>query len=200
MNYMEQLKMLRTWDKDVVVEGEIAGRTVFLMHIHQSNAESCIQQLKEDGGRVVDVTKPQDKCRQVDGENDEWGNHWVFRVYFPPVGADHVFITSEIMEKAATYFQRLLKLDRLAISRLLFSNCPCEHELVDPSHDLVRRNAIFGADGKPAAAVSAWGLINGMLQAITGERLGFVTMEDEHDLNGIASGKNPLKAIVREIK
>lgn len=206
-NYVADLERLRQFDKDLVVEGEIAKRTLYRLHIHESNAEKVIKVITGEGGRVHDVTKPSDKCRQVnpDATDEEkesiekYARHWIFRVYFPPSGSDHVFITSEIVEKVVKYLNEILALDKEGVTRALFHNLPVHHDLV-MNHHALQGNVVHGPDGRPMPSVSAWGIIQGLMTVLVGERMGYVTDEDTNDLNKLATGENTVKTFVREIK
>jgi len=205
-------KHLLTFDKGAMIEGEIAGRTIYVLHVHESNAKRTIKSLEDVyGARIFDVQTPDDMQKLTDEDlekltsdqqkaYDKALHQWAFRVYIPPAGDETMYITSEILEKFIEQLTIALKYDNEALSRALMTNHPCSHMLVD-MHPTIRGNAMFDPRiGKSVPSVSAWGILNGLIEAVTGERLTFKTRDDQGDLNDIAEGRDPIVKVMRKTR
>ena len=202
-------KHLLQFDKNCIVEGEIAGRTVYVLHIHESNAERTIKTLKDTyGARIFDIVKPSDTLAPSDEELDKlsseqrkmWeksSHRWAFRTYIPPAGDERMLITSEVLEKFIAELNEALKYDELALSRLLMTNFPCNLVLAE-NHKTIKCNAIWDSKLGGTPSVSCWGVLNGLIEAVTGERLTFKTKYDQPDLRDIAEGKDPIVKVLRK--
>lgn len=203
-------KHLLQFDKGAMVEGEIAGRTVYVMHVHEGNAERTIKLLDDVyGARVFDIQKPEDMKKLTDEDLEKLTpeqrkayekavHQWAFRIYIPPSSDERVFITSEIIEKFVEQMAIALKYDPEAISRALMTNYVCDHTLVE-NHPTIRGNAMWDPRaGKSVPSISAWGVLNGLIEAVTGERLTFKTRDDTGDLQDIAEGRDPIVKVLRK--
>jgi len=210
ISFEDFFKHLKQIDHDCFTEGEIVGRAVYVVHVHEDNAERIIESLKSVyGARIFDVVKPSDVRAPSDEELEkltpqqkkQWekaSHRWAFRCYIPPSGSETMYTTSEVVEKFIDVLQKALDFDRAALSKALMTNFHCNHVLAE-SHPTIRCNAIMDdKTGRPTPSVSCWAILNGLIEEVTGERITFKTEHDNMDLRDIADGVDPIVRVLRK--
>lgn len=211
MSFEEVYQFAKSHDRDALIEGEIAGRTSYLMHIPKDDAEKVIKTLKDSfGAHVFDVHPPEEwhtlTEEQLSHLTDEQKEKYeeakdktLFRFYIPPTADEDILCTTEVYEKLVDGLNSVLKLDPKLVTRMMFTQFQCDETILQ-NHPTLRGNVVKNSGGEPVPVVSLWGLLNAVIDHAFGERVTYATEQGMSTLHDLVSGEDVIKLFLRTTK